>query len=252
MDEIVEMLEEYIDEYVLMEHYLEDQLIESSILYIDDIDLDYDPGESGKFFKQEYLQDEPEDPDFTELLRNHFASGLFINGSMLEIEIQNGRMVCLVGNRGELILKTGFDSYVFSNLFKLTVQPEKAPSLLNAIIAVLQKNHAEKTRDKINNESFSMISGVCLMAIAKINELPVNHYELNLSHDEMLLFGLALNLAGESGDKETLATTRAIMEQIKIYFPEIEHISPESFEPPPKMGQLLDFKKPDQSDKDKK
>lgn len=89
-----------------------------------------------------------------------------------------------------------------------------------------------------------MISGVCLMALAKINDLPVNNYELNLSHDEMLLFGLALNLARENGDKETQAVIRYVMEQIKGYFPEIEHISPESFETEPKMGKLLDFKKP--------
>jgi hypothetical protein len=90
-----------------------------------------------------------------------------------------------------------------------------------------------------------MFSGVCLMAMAKINDLPTNNYELNLSHDEMLLFGLALNLAGENGDKDTQAVTRSIMEQIKNYFPEIEHISPESFESPTRMGKILDFKKPD-------
>lgn len=252
MDEILEMLEEYMDEHVLMEHYFEDQLLESIIIYIEDIEVDYDPGESSKFFKQKYLKDNMEDQEFSYLLRNNFPTGLFINGSMLEIEIQNGRVVCLVGNRGELILRTGLDSYVFSALFKLTIQPEKVQVLLNAVIAILNKNHEEITKDKINSESFSMISGVCLMAIAKINELPVNHYELNLSHDEMLLFGLALNLARENGDKETEVVTRSLMEQIKTYFPEIEHISPESFEPPAKMGQILDFKKPDKNSKDRR
>jgi hypothetical protein len=163
---------------------------------------------------------------------------------MVEIEIQNGQLICLLGSRGELILRTGYESYVFSPLFKLTIQPERTQTLLNAVITILKSNHEEVRKQQLNSESFSMISGVCLMAIAKINELPVNNYELNLSHDEMLLFGLALNLARENGDKETQALTRTIMEQIKTYFPEIEHISPESFETTPRMGTLLDFKKP--------
>ena len=249
IDEIVEMLEEYTDEYVLLEHYYEDQLLDSSIIFLEDVEVDYDPGEFGRFFKQKYLKDELEDEEFSFLLRNNFATGLFLNGSMYEIEIQNARIVCLVGGRGELILRTGPESYVFSPLFKLVIEPAKAPALLDAIIEVLRKNHVEMTGDKINSETFSMISGVCLMSMAKINELPVNNYELNLSHDEMLLFGLALNLASENADKEIKAIARSIMEQIKMYFPEIEHISPESFEPPPRMGQLLDFKKPDQNGK---
>lgn len=252
VDEIIEMLEEYIDEYVLLEHYFEDQLLESSIIFLEDIEVDYDPGEFGKFFKQKYLKDDTEDQEFLYLLRNNFATGLFINGSMLEIEIQNGRIICLVGSRGELILRTGLESYVFSPLFKLVIEPEKARVLLDSLIAVLKKNHTEITGNTINSETFSMVSSVCLMSIAKINELPLNNFELNLSHDEMLLFGLALNLAGENGDKEIKAVTRSVMEQIKIYFPEIEHISPESFEPPPKMGQILDFKKPDNNRKKEK
>lgn len=245
IDEILEMLEEYLEEYLLLERYFEDQLVESSIIYLEDIEVEYDPGDFSKFFKQKYLKEEIEDEEFAQLLRNNFASGLFINGSLMEIEIQNGRIVCLVGNRGELILRTGPESYVFSPLFKLSIQPDKAEILLNAVISAFKKNHENITDDKLNAESFSMISGVCLMALAKINELPANNYELNLSHDEMLLFGLALNLAGENGDKETQMVTRLIMEQIKRYFPEIEHISPESFESPPRMGQILDFKKPD-------
>ena len=245
IDEILEMLEEYLEEYLLVERYFEDQLVESSIIYLEDIEVEYDPGDFSKYFKQKYLKEEIEDEEFAQLLRNNFASGLFINGSLMEIEIQNGRIVCLVGNRGELILRTGPESYVFSPLFKLYIQPDKAEILLNAVISAFKKNHENITGDKLNAESFSMISGVCLMALAKINELPANNYELNLSHDEMLLFGLALNLAGENGDKETQMVTRLIMEQIKKYFPEIEHISPESFESPPRMGQILDFKKPD-------
>lgn len=252
MDEILEMLEEYMEEYVLMEHYFEDQLLESSIIYFEDIEVDYDPGDSSKFFKQKYLKEDLVDQEFSYLLRNNFATGLFINGSMMEIEIQNGHIVCLVGNRGELILRTGLDSYIISPLFKLVIQSDKVQILLNAIITVFKNNHDEITGGKLNNESFSMISGVCLMAMAKINELPVKNFELNLSHDEMLLFGLALNLARENSDKETQVVTRSIMEQIKAYFPEIEHISPESFEPLPKMGQILDFKKPDNRSKDRK
>lgn len=245
IDEILEMLEEYLEEYLLLERYFEDQLVESSIIYLEDIEVEYDPGDFSKFFKQKYLKEEIEDEEFAQLLRNSFATGLSINGTLMEIEIHNGRIVCLVGNRGELILRTGPESYVFSPLFKLSIQPDKAEILLNAVMSAFKKNHENITGDKLNVESFSMISGVCLMALAKINELPANNYELNLSHDEMLLFGLALNLAGENGDKETQMVTRLIMEQIKKYFPEIEHISPESFESPPRMGQILDFKKPD-------
>jgi hypothetical protein len=244
MDGVIEVLEEYLDEYILMEHYYEDQLLESSIIFLEDVEIEYDPGESSRFFKQKYLKEEIEDLEFSNLLRNNFATGLFINGSMVEIEIQNGQLICLLGSRGELILRTGYESYVFSPLFKLTIQPERTQTLLNAVITILKSNHEEVRKQQLNSESFSMISGVCLMAIAKINELPVNNYELNLSHDEMLLFGLALNLARENGDKETQALTRTIMEQIKTYFPEIEHISPESFETTPRMGTLLDFKKP--------
>lgn len=251
IDEIIEMLEDYIDAYVLMEHYFEDQLLESSIIFLEDIEVEYDPGDSGKFFKQKYLKDDLEDPDFSCLLRNNFATGLFINGSMVEIEIQNGQMVCLVGSRGELILRTGQENYVFSQLFKLSIQPEKADILLNALISVLKRNYEEISGDKISAESFSMLSGVCLMAMAKINELPVNNYEISLSHDEMLLFGLALNLVRENGDKDIQLITRAVMEQIKTYFPEIEHISPESFEPQPQMGKVLDFKKPDNKGKNR-
>lgn len=249
IDEVMEMLEEYMDEYILMEHYYEEQLLESSIIYLEDVELDYAPGESSKFFKQKYLKNEVEDQEFDYLIRNNFATGLFINGSAIEIEIQNGRLVCLVGTRGELILRTGQDSYVFSPLFRLAIPPQKVQILLSTLTTVFQKNHDEVTAGKLNNESFLMISGVCLLAMAKINELPLNNYELNLTHDEMLLFGLALNLARENGDTETQAVTRTVMEQIKTYFPEIEHISPESFESPPKMGQILDFKKPDTKDR---
>lgn len=244
MDGVIEVLEEYLDEYILMEHYYEDQLLESSIIFLEDVEIEYDPGESSRFFEQKYLKEEIEDLEFSNLLRNNFATGIFINGSMVEIEIQDGQLICLLGNRGELILRTGYESYVFSPLFKLTIQPERTQTLLNAVINILKCNHEEVRKQQLNSESFSMISGVCLMAIAKINELPVNNYELNLSHDEMLLFGLALNLARENGDKEIQAVTRTVMEQIKTYFPEIEHISPESFETTPRMGKLLDFKKP--------
>lgn len=245
IDEIIEMLEEYLEEYLLLERYFEGQLIDSSIIYLEDIEVEYDPGDSSKFFKKKYIKEELEDDEFSRLLRNSFATALFINGSLMEIEIQDGRIVCLVGNRGELILRTGLDSYVFSPLFKLSIKPDKAKVLLNAVMSAFKKNHENVTGDRLNVESFSMISGVCLMALAKINELPANNYELNLSHDEMLLFGLALNLASENGDRETQMVTRSIMEQIKKYFPEIEHISPESFETPPKMGQIIDFKKRD-------
>lgn len=245
IDEILEMLEEYIEEYLLLEHYFEDQLIESSIIYLEDIEVEYDPGDTGRYFKQKYMQNETDDQEFSSFLRNTFATSLFINDSQIEIEIQDGRMVCLFGNRGELILRTGLDSFVFSPLFKLTIKPDKAQVLLNAVISAYKKNYENVADDSSNIESYSMFSGVCLMALAKINELPTSNYELNLSHDEMLLFGLALNLAGENADKETLAVTRSIMEQIKRYFPEIEHISPESFETTPRMGKILDFKKPD-------
>jgi len=134
-----------------------------------------------------------------------------INGSMVEIEIQDGRIICLLGSRGELILRTGYESYVFSPLFKLTIPPEKTQTLFNAVIDVLKNNHEGTQKEQFNYEAFSMISGVCLMALAKINDLPVNNYELNLSHDEMLLFGLALNLARENGDKDTHSVIRYVM-----------------------------------------
>ncbi len=245
IDEILEIIEEYIEEYLLLEHYFEDQLIESSIIYLEDIEVEYDPGDMGKYFKQKFIQNEEQDQEFSSFLRDTFATSLFINDSQIEIEIQNGRIVCLLGNRGELILRTGLDSYVFSPLFKLSIKPDKAKVLLNAVISAYKNNYENTSDSKSNIESFSMFSGVCLMALAKINELPASGYELNLSHDEMLLFGLALNLAGENADKETMSVTRSIMEQIKNYFPEIEHISPESFESPPRMGKILDFKKPD-------
>jgi hypothetical protein len=245
IDEIVEMLEENLDEYVLMEHYLEDQLLESSVFLLEDVEIDYDPGDSGRFFKKKYLKEETEDQEFTYLLKNNFATGIFINGSMVEIEIQDGRIVCLVGGRGELILRTGVESYVISNLFNLSIKQDKGDVLFNTIVKVLKQNKDKIKRNEISQESFSMVSGVCLMAMAKINELAINNYELYLSHDEMLLFGLALNLAGECGDKDTQAAVKSVMEQIKIYFPEIEHISPESFEPSQKMGKLLEFKRQD-------
>ncbi len=244
IDEILEMVEEYIEEYLLLEHYFEDQLVESTIIYLEDIEVEFDPGDAGRYFKQKYMQNESE-YEFSSFLRNTFPTSLLINDSQIEIEIQNGRIVCLLGNRGELILRTGRDSFVFSPLFKLTIKPEKAPVLLNAVISAYKKNYENVSNDRLNPESYSMFSGVCLMALAKINELPTSGYELNLSHDEMLLFGLALNLAGENTDKETMAVTRQVMEQIKRYFPEIEHISPESFESTPRMGKILDFKRPD-------
>lgn len=251
LDEIMEMLEEYcLEKYVLLDHYFEDQLVESSVVFVEDFELECDPGDASGFLKQKYLKENSEDHDFAFFLRNNFATAIFINGSMLEIEIQNGRIVLLVGSRGELILRTGLESYVLSSLFKLNIQPGSAPLLLDSLFAVLTKNYADKAREKVSNDTFTMVSGVCLMGIAKLNELPVNNYELNLSHDEMLLFGLALNLAGEIGDKETQRITRLIMEQIKSYFPEIEHISPESFEVP-RMGQLISFKKPNDEGKDK-
>ncbi len=249
IDEILELLEEYMEEYVLLEHYYEDQMLESSIVFIEDVEVEYDPAESSKYFKQKYLKDELEDQEFSRLMRNSFTRGLFINGNMIEIEVQDGRMVGFVGNRGELILRTGTDSFIFSPLFKLTVRQEKIQVLLHVIMDVFRNNHEEYSSGRVSRESFSMISGVCLMAMAKINELPANNFELSLTHDDMLLFGLALNLAGEKGDKNTQIITRSIMEQIKTYFPEIEHISPESFEAPPKMGQILDFKKPDGDNK---
>lgn len=250
LDEIVEILEENLDEYVLMEHYLEDQLLESCVILLEEVEIDYDPGEASKFFKKKYLKEETDDQEFTYLLRNNFATGIFINGSLVEIEIQDGHIVCLVGGRGELILRTGVESYVISPLFNLSIKPEKSDVLFNAIVKVLKQNQDKIKRNEVSQESFSMVSGVCLMAIAKINELAVNNYELYLSHDEMLLFGLALNLAGEGGDKDTQSTIRLVMEQIKIYFPEIEHISPESFEPFQKMGKLLEFKRQDLNGKD--
>jgi len=249
IEEILEMLEEYIDEYVMVEHYYEDELVESTIIYIEDIELDYDPGEASKFIKQKYLREEFENEEFEYFLKNNFATVLYINGSSLEIEIQEGRLVCFLGNRGELILRTGLDSYVFSPLFKLTFQPDKSLLILDSLTEILKKKYFEASHGKISPETFSMVSGVCIMAIAKLNELPVHNYELKLSHDEMLLFGLALNLTGEFCDSETLSAIKSIMEQIKSYFPEIEHISPESFESPAKMGQVLDFKRPDKTRK---
>lgn len=245
IDEIVETLEEYLDEYVLMEHYFEDQLLESSVILLEEVEVDYDPGEAARFFKKSYLKEENQDQDFTSFLRNSFATYILINDSLIEIEIQEGRIVCLIGGRGELILRTGMESYVISPLFNLSIQPGKSEILFNAIVKVLKQNQDKIKRNEISQETFSMISGVCLMAIAKINELAINQYELYLSQDEMLLFGLALNLAAEDGDKDTQATTRSVMEQIKTYFPEIEHISPESFEPSQKMGKLLEFKRHD-------
>ena len=245
VDEIMEMLEEYIEEYLLLEHYFEEQLIESSIIYVEDIEIEYDPGDSGKYLKEEFIKNETVDEEFSGFLRNTFATSLFLNDSQIEIEIQNGRIICLLGSRGELILRTGLDSFVFSPLFKLLIKSEQAQMLLDAVISAYRKNYENLSDDKSNIESYTMFSGVCLMAMAKINDLPANNYELNLSHDEMLLFGLALNLAGENGDKDTQNVTRSIMEQIKNYFPEIEHISPESFESTPRMGKILDFKKPD-------
>ncbi len=242
IDEIMEMIEEYMEEYILLEHYFEDQLVESSIVYLEDIEVEYDPGDTGKYFKQKYIQNEESDQEFSGFLRNNFATGLFINES-IEIEIQNSRLICLLGNRGELILRTGLDSFVFSPLFKLTVEQDQARVLLNAVISAYKMNYENVSPESI--DSYAMFSGVCLMALAKINELPTSGYELNLSHDEMLLFGLALNLAGENADKGTLAVTRSILKQIKKYFPEIEHISPESFESTARMGKILDFKRPD-------
>lgn len=244
-DDIVEMLEDLIDDYVLIEHYYEEQLIEAQIIYFEDVEIDYEPGDAGKFFKPEFINENSDDPEFSLLLKNNFATSLYINGSLVEIEIENGRMVSFVGSRGELILRTGDDSYVFSALYNLKIPPKDVPVLLNAVIGTLTNIHDEITKNKIENESFAIISGVCLMAISKINELPLNNFELNLSHDEMLLLGLALNLTIENTDKDTQKIIRSVMEQIKAYFPEIEHISPESFEPPPNMGQLLDFKKPE-------
>jgi L-rhamnose mutarotase len=254
IDEIVELLEENLDEYVLMEHYIEEQLIESCVLLLEDIEIDYDPDTAGRFFKNRLLNgllnEEAVDQEFTCLLKNNFATGILINSALLEIEIQDGRIVCLIGNRGELILRTGIESYVISPLFALSFQPDRVDILFNAIVTVLKKNKDKVKTNEASQESFSMVSSVCLMAMAKINELVINNYEIYLSHDEMLLFGLALNLAGEEADKDTQAATRAIMEQIKIYFPEIEHISPESFEPSQKMGKLLEFKKQGHKDEE--
>ena len=58
MDGVIEVLEEYLDEYILMEHYYEDQLLESSIIFLEDVEIEYDPGESSRFFKQKYLKEE--------------------------------------------------------------------------------------------------------------------------------------------------------------------------------------------------
>ncbi len=250
VDEIMEILEEYTNEHVLVEHYFDDQLLDTNIIIIENIEIEVDPGKSSIFFKQKYLNSDIDNQEFMCFLKRNFTTGLFINGSMVEIEIHNGHIIGLIGNRGELILRTGLECYVFSPLFKLTIQPNKSQTILNSLLAILKSNHKEINEDRINSETFSMIAGICLMAIAKLNELPINNYEINLSHDEMLLFGLALNLISESGDREIQAATRPIMEQIKVYFPEIEHISPESFEAPPKMGQIIDFKKPNNLNKD--
>lgn len=244
-DDIIEILEDFIDEYVLIEHYYEEQLIDAQIIYFEDVEIDYNPGEAGRFFKPKYLKDDPGDLDFTALLKNNFTHRILINDSMVEIEIEGGRMVGFVGSRDELILRTGEDSYVFSALFNLKILPADVPMLLNAVIGTLKNVHAEIRKNKIESETFAIISGVCLMAISKINELPLNDYELYLSHDEMLLLGLALNLAMENAEQEMQKKIRSVMEQIKAYFPEIEHISPESFAPPSNMGQILDFKKPE-------
>lgn len=247
MDEIVEILEDLIDDYVLIEHYYEEQLLEAQIIYFEDIEIDYGLGDAGRFFKSEYIKADTDDPEFSSLLRNSFATSLYINGALVELELENGRVVGFIGSRGELILRTGDDSYVFASLYNLKIQPEDVPVLLQSVIGTLTNIHSEIAANKIESESFAMISGVCLMAISKINELPLNDHELYLSHDEMLLLGLALNLTIENADNDTQKIIRSVMEQIKTYFPEIEHISPESFAPPPHMGQLLDFKKPDKS-----
>ena len=247
VDEIVEALETFLEEFVLVEHYYGDQLIEAQIIYMEDVEVDYSLGLNSKFFKQKYNKEEVDDPEFMLFLRNNFASSLYINGSAVEIELENGRIVCFIGSRGELILRSGEESFVIASLYSLQIVPQDVPVLLQAIIKTLSGIHDDVISDKIENDTFAMVSGVCLMSISKINELPLNDYLLYLSHDEMLLLGLALNLAMENANEKTQTVIRSVMEQIKAYFPEIEHISPESFEPPPHMGQLLDFKKPDKN-----
>lgn len=245
VDEIVEMLESLLEEFVLVEHYYGEQLIEAQIIYLEDVEVEYSLGPSGKFFKQKYNKEEVDDQEFLLFLRNNFATSIYINGSSVEIELENGRIACFVGSRGELILRAGEESFVIASLYSLKIMPQDVPVLLQSIISTLSGIHDEVITDSIEKDTFAMVSGVCLMSISKINELPLNDYLLYLSHDEMLLLGLALNLALENANEKTQAVIRAVMEQIKAYFPEIEHISPESFEPPPSMGQLLDFKRPD-------
>ncbi|MCL2766162.1 MAG: hypothetical protein FWD21_00580 [Peptococcaceae bacterium] len=251
IDEIVEMLESLMEEFVLVEHYYCEQLIEAQILFMEDVEVDYDLGAYSKFFKQKYCKEDYDDPEFVAFLRNNFATNIFINGTAVEIELENSRVACFVGSRGELILRVDEESFVIASLYSLKIMPKDVPVLLQAIISTLAGIHDEVIASEIENDTFAMVSGVCLMSISKINELPLNDYMLYLSHDEMLLLGLALNLAIENANEKTQTVIRAVMEQIKAYFPEIEHISPESFEPPSHMGQLLDFKKPDkQTDKE--
>jgi hypothetical protein len=245
IDEIVEMLESLLEEFVLIEHYYAEQLVEAQIIYLEDVEVEFSLGMYSKYFAQKYNQENTDDPEFLHFLRNNFATNVYINGSVVEIELENSRLVCFVGGRGELILRTGDESFVISSLYSLTILPQDVPVLLQAVIGTLSGVHDEVISDNIENDTFAMVSGVCLMSISKINELPLNDYILYLSHDEMLLLGLALNLSIENADDKTQAIIRSVMEQIKNYFPEIEHISPESFEPPPHMGQLLDFKKPE-------
>ncbi len=242
VEEIVEILEEYIGEYVLIEHYFEDYLIETRVLRIDNIDIETDITEYLHYFKQKYSIGNTKDSKFQSFIRNSFLSYIYINNTMLEIEVHDSKLVCLIGSRGEVILRTGPDSYVFSPLFNIKITPEKVQTLLESLFCVINKKYQELINGKVTNEVYTLSTGVCIMAIAKINELPLNDYELNLSHDEMLLFGLAINLAIEYNGKEIHQIAKNIMEQIKYYFPEIEHISPESFESS-KMGKVLDFKR---------
>ncbi|MEG3070708.1 MAG: hypothetical protein RQM92_07745 [Candidatus Syntrophopropionicum ammoniitolerans] len=99
IDEMLEIIEEYIEEYILLEHYFEDQLIESSIVYLEDIEVEYDPGDAIRYFEQKCLQKDTNDEEFSFFLRNNFATSFFINGS-IEIEIHNNRIVCLFGPGG--------------------------------------------------------------------------------------------------------------------------------------------------------
>lgn len=248
IDEILEILEEYIGDYVLIEHYFEDYLVESKVTFIDNIDIEADIAEYLPYFKQKYSIENIKDQRFLNFIRNNFLSFIYINDSMVEIEVHNGKLVCLIGSRGEVILRTGPDSYVFSPLFNIKIKPDKVQILLESLFSVLNNKYQEVIKGMVTNEMYTMSTGVCIMAIAKINELPLNNYELNLSHDEMLLFGLAINLASEYGGKEFHQVAKNIMEQIKDYFPEIEHISPESFEST-KMGKVLDFKRKSKQNK---